>query len=122
MAYASAFELFLECGNDRYSKIFDKQMERLNADRTVKGYTILCEINRTTKANIIQSILGLGHVFRQQRHPELADLADIVNYLETELRFYDMRDYMHKTRGQHPQAWNYVQADNEVMTAEVCTS
>ncbi len=30
MAYASAFELYLECGNDRYSKILDKLMEHLN--------------------------------------------------------------------------------------------
>eukprot|EP00972_Heterocapsa_arctica_P045914 6775535-Heterocapsa_arctica.AAC.1 len=60
-------------------------MGRLNADRIVKDYTILNEINCTTKANVIHSILGLGHVFRQQRHPELAGLPDIVNYLETEL-------------------------------------
>eukprot|EP00972_Heterocapsa_arctica_P070304 10385226-Heterocapsa_arctica.AAC.1 len=61
MAYASAFELYLECGNDRYSEIFDKLMERLNSNRTVQYYTILSEINCRTKANIIQSILGLGH-------------------------------------------------------------
>eukprot|EP00972_Heterocapsa_arctica_P064621 9535287-Heterocapsa_arctica.AAC.1 len=61
MAYASAFELFLEYGNDHYSNIFDKRMERLNEDRTVKYYTIPSEINCTTKANIIQNILGLGH-------------------------------------------------------------
>eukprot|EP00972_Heterocapsa_arctica_P068898 10179502-Heterocapsa_arctica.AAC.1 len=60
-------------------------MDRLNADRPVQNYSILTEINCTMKANIIQSILGLGHVFRQQRHPELTDLPDIVNYLETEL-------------------------------------
>eukprot|EP00972_Heterocapsa_arctica_P038499 5673152-Heterocapsa_arctica.AAC.1 len=60
-------------------------MERMSADRPVLNYSILTEINCTTKANIIQSILGLGHVFRQQRHPELADPPDIVNYLETEL-------------------------------------
>eukprot|EP00972_Heterocapsa_arctica_P059818 8822728-Heterocapsa_arctica.AAC.1 len=61
MAYAIAFELFLEYGNDRYSQIFDKQIERLNTDRTVKDYAILSEINCTTKDNIIQIILGLGH-------------------------------------------------------------
>eukprot|EP00972_Heterocapsa_arctica_P103707 15284094-Heterocapsa_arctica.AAC.1 len=33
MAYANAFELFLEHGNDHYSKIFDKQMGRLNECR-----------------------------------------------------------------------------------------
>eukprot|EP00972_Heterocapsa_arctica_P037960 5586894-Heterocapsa_arctica.AAC.1 len=52
---------------------------------------MLSEINCTTKANIIQSILGLGHVVRQQRHPELTDLPDIVNFLEAELRFFNMR-------------------------------
>eukprot|EP00972_Heterocapsa_arctica_P000533 78228-Heterocapsa_arctica.AAC.1 len=35
MAYASAFELFLGFGNDHCAKVFDKQMERLNADRPV---------------------------------------------------------------------------------------
>eukprot|EP00972_Heterocapsa_arctica_P017179 2539506-Heterocapsa_arctica.AAC.1 len=61
MAYASAFELFLGYGNDHYSKVFDKLTERLNTNRTVQDYTMLGEINCTTKANIIQSILGLGH-------------------------------------------------------------
>eukprot|EP00972_Heterocapsa_arctica_P000369 53532-Heterocapsa_arctica.AAC.1 len=61
MAYASAFELYLEYGNDHYTKIFDKRMERLNTNRAVQYYTILREINCRTKANIIQSILGLGH-------------------------------------------------------------
>eukprot|EP00972_Heterocapsa_arctica_P036357 5350537-Heterocapsa_arctica.AAC.1 len=91
MAYATAFELFLDYGNDRYSKIFDKQMERLNTNKTAQYYIMLSEINCTTKANIIQSILGLGHALRQQRHPELTDLPDNVNFLETELRFFNMR-------------------------------
>eukprot|EP00972_Heterocapsa_arctica_P054770 8072644-Heterocapsa_arctica.AAC.1 len=76
MAYASAFELYLEYGNDHYSQIFDMLMERLNANGPVQ-YSMLSEINCRTKANIIQSILGLGHIFRQQRHPELSDLPDI---------------------------------------------
>eukprot|EP00972_Heterocapsa_arctica_P065085 9607739-Heterocapsa_arctica.AAC.1 len=54
MAYASAFELYLEYGNNHYSKIFDMMMEILNANRTVK-YSMLNEINCRTKANIIQS-------------------------------------------------------------------
>eukprot|EP00972_Heterocapsa_arctica_P045150 6665960-Heterocapsa_arctica.AAC.1 len=97
-------------------------MEDLNANRTKRDYNILNEINRTTKANIVQSILGLGHSFRQQRHPELADLPDIVNCLETELRCFDM-EIIQKNRGQHPQPWNHVEhMDNEIMKAEVCTS
>eukprot|EP00972_Heterocapsa_arctica_P114125 16440880-Heterocapsa_arctica.AAC.1 len=87
-------------------------MERLNANRTVQ-YSMLSEINCRTKANIIQSILGLGHIIRQQRHPELSDLPDIVNFLEPELRFFDMNDYVHKNRGQHPEAWNHLPEDNE---------
>eukprot|EP00972_Heterocapsa_arctica_P110584 16283103-Heterocapsa_arctica.AAC.1 len=80
---------------------------------------MLSEINCRTKANIIQSILGLGHIFRQQRHPELSDLPDIVNYLETELRFSDMNDIVHKTRGQHPQAWNHLPEDTEEIAERV---
>eukprot|EP00972_Heterocapsa_arctica_P023734 3497840-Heterocapsa_arctica.AAC.1 len=75
-AYASAFELLLEYGNDRYSKIFDMMLDILNENRTVQ-YSLLREINCRTMANIIQNILGLGHLFRQQRHPELSDLPDI---------------------------------------------
>eukprot|EP00972_Heterocapsa_arctica_P027789 4087666-Heterocapsa_arctica.AAC.1 len=77
MPYASAFELFLECGNDHISRTFDMLMAMLNADRNLPDHNILREINCTTKANINQSIPGLGHIFRQQRHPELADLPDI---------------------------------------------
>eukprot|EP00972_Heterocapsa_arctica_P066710 9844503-Heterocapsa_arctica.AAC.1 len=77
MAYASASELFLDYGNDHYSQVFDKLMQLLNTSRTVQHYYILSEINRTTKANITQSIFGHGHVFRQQRHSELTDLPDI---------------------------------------------
>eukprot|EP00972_Heterocapsa_arctica_P114457 16442531-Heterocapsa_arctica.AAC.1 len=64
MAYASAFELYLEYGNDLHSNMFDMLMERLNTNRTVPD-SLLSEINCRTKANIIQSILGLGHIFRQ---------------------------------------------------------
>eukprot|EP00972_Heterocapsa_arctica_P112536 16432360-Heterocapsa_arctica.AAC.1 len=81
-------------------------MEELNANQTKRDYTILNEIDRTTKANIVQSILGLGQIFRQQRHLELADLPDIVNFLETELICFDMK-IIHKTRGQRPQPWNH---------------
>eukprot|EP00972_Heterocapsa_arctica_P050185 7380788-Heterocapsa_arctica.AAC.1 len=81
-------------------------MERLNTKRLQQYFTILNEINRITKTNIIQSILGLGHIFRQQRHPELAYLPSIVNCLEVELRNFDMST-IHKTRGEHPQPWNH---------------
>eukprot|EP00972_Heterocapsa_arctica_P077869 11485902-Heterocapsa_arctica.AAC.1 len=81
-------------------------MEKLNTNRVEQDYTILNEINRIIKTNIIQSILGFGHIYRQQRHPELADMPNIVNYLETELRFSDMKT-IRKTRGQHPQPWNH---------------
>eukprot|EP00972_Heterocapsa_arctica_P082424 12146615-Heterocapsa_arctica.AAC.1 len=59
--YASAFEFFLEYGIDHISKVFNRLMEKLNASRVKQDYTILNGNNRITKANIIQSILGLGH-------------------------------------------------------------
>eukprot|EP00972_Heterocapsa_arctica_P088921 13113595-Heterocapsa_arctica.AAC.1 len=49
-------------------------------------------------------------------------MPNIVNYLETELTFFDMKT-IHKTSGQQPQPWNHVEhMDGEIMTAEVCTS
>eukprot|EP00972_Heterocapsa_arctica_P114867 16444764-Heterocapsa_arctica.AAC.1 len=33
-----------------------------------------------------------------------------------------MKDYVHKARGQHPQAWNHGISDNEAMATEVCAS
>eukprot|EP00972_Heterocapsa_arctica_P094300 13905171-Heterocapsa_arctica.AAC.1 len=76
-AYASAFEFYLEYGTDHISTYFNKLMERPNTNRVKQYYTILNEINRITKTNIFQSILGLGHICRQQRHPELADMPNI---------------------------------------------
>eukprot|EP00972_Heterocapsa_arctica_P059646 8795921-Heterocapsa_arctica.AAC.1 len=122
LGYASAFELFLEYGIEHLSEVFNKMMVKLNANRVKQDYTILNEINRITKANIIQRILGLGHIFRQQRHPELADMPNIVNCLEAELRFHDMK-IIHKTRGQHPQPWNHVEhMDSEIMMVDACTT
>eukprot|EP00972_Heterocapsa_arctica_P078525 11580327-Heterocapsa_arctica.AAC.1 len=111
MAYASTFELFLEFGNDHCSEVFDKMMDMLNADRHFPDYNIRREINSTTKANIIQSILGLGQIFRQQRHPELADLPDIVNFLETELRHFNMRLCPQSPRAASSglESWNFGQ-------------
>eukprot|EP00972_Heterocapsa_arctica_P031036 4566349-Heterocapsa_arctica.AAC.1 len=53
-AYASAFELVLEYGIDHISEVFNKMLEKLNANRAKQDYTILDEINHITKANIIQ--------------------------------------------------------------------
>eukprot|EP00972_Heterocapsa_arctica_P047143 6954834-Heterocapsa_arctica.AAC.1 len=76
MAYVSALELFMEYGNDHLATIFDRLLERFNKHRTVQ-YSLLSEINCRTQANIIQSILGLGHISRQQQHSELLDMPDI---------------------------------------------
>eukprot|EP00972_Heterocapsa_arctica_P025935 3818118-Heterocapsa_arctica.AAC.1 len=76
MAYASAFELFLEYGNDHLATIFDSLQERLHNNRT-RIETLLNDINTRTKANIIQSILGLVQICRQQQHPELLYMPDI---------------------------------------------
>eukprot|EP00972_Heterocapsa_arctica_P014898 2193271-Heterocapsa_arctica.AAC.1 len=54
MAYASAFELILEYGNDHLANIFDRLQKRLNKNRTVPIDTLLNDINTRTKANIIQ--------------------------------------------------------------------
>eukprot|EP00972_Heterocapsa_arctica_P115508 16448083-Heterocapsa_arctica.AAC.1 len=77
LAYASACELFLEYGNDHLANIFDRLQERLNNNRTIPIYILLNEINTRTKANVIQSILGLGQICRQQQHPELLEMPDI---------------------------------------------
>eukprot|EP00972_Heterocapsa_arctica_P018649 2757342-Heterocapsa_arctica.AAC.1 len=117
-AYASAFEFFLEYGIYHISKVFNKLIERLNTRRIEQYHTILNEINNITKTNLIQSILRLGHIHRQQRHPELAYMPHIVNFLEVELICFDMKT-IHKTRWQRPQPWNHVEhMDSEIMATE----
>ncbi len=81
--------------------VFDKLMVKLNEIRIKENYTIVNEISQRTKAGIVLSILGLGHIFKQQGFVELSDLPHIINFQETELRINDMR-MTHKIRGQHP--------------------
>eukprot|EP00972_Heterocapsa_arctica_P043225 6375443-Heterocapsa_arctica.AAC.1 len=93
---------FLEYGNDHLAKIFDRLQKRLNNNIIVPIDTLLNDINTRTKANIIHTILGLGQICRQQQHSELADMPDIVHFLEQELRELNTDDFTHRTRGQHP--------------------
>eukprot|EP00972_Heterocapsa_arctica_P039650 5843431-Heterocapsa_arctica.AAC.1 len=67
MAYASTFELSLEFGNDHFAKTFDRIEEHLDKRRGTT-YMLLNGINTRTTATIVQSILGLGLIFRQQGH------------------------------------------------------
>eukprot|EP00972_Heterocapsa_arctica_P045788 6757802-Heterocapsa_arctica.AAC.1 len=53
MAYPVAFEFFLEYGNERFAKVFDRIQERLNKSRA-RIETLLNDINTRTKANILQ--------------------------------------------------------------------
>ncbi len=99
--------------------VFDEIMERLNEVRARQDYSIIDDINQNTKANIVQSMLGLGQIFREQAFTELLDLPTIVNFLETELRYMDMR-IEHKQRGQHPMV--YQMEDREVMTTNILTN
>ena len=112
------FEFFLEFGTEHTAMVFDKLMIKLNEIRIREDFTIINEINMRTKANIVLSILGLGHIFRQQGFHELRDIPFIVNLLETELRFHDMR-MAHKTRGQHPAelsgSYQAMNDDTEIM-------
>eukprot|EP00972_Heterocapsa_arctica_P111471 16411045-Heterocapsa_arctica.AAC.1 len=68
----------------------------------------------------MQSILGLGQIYREQAFTELLDLSHIVNYLETELRYHDMQ-MNHKQRGQHPMNYHTME-DYEVMTTNIQTN
>eukprot|EP00972_Heterocapsa_arctica_P023279 3429903-Heterocapsa_arctica.AAC.1 len=49
-------------------------------------------------------------------------MPDIINFLEAELRDFNMGDYTHKLRGQHPEARNGQFADTEIMTERGITS
>eukprot|EP00972_Heterocapsa_arctica_P062981 9291176-Heterocapsa_arctica.AAC.1 len=69
MAYARTFELFLEYGNNHFAKTFDMIEEHLDKGRGTKEM-LLNKISTRTKAAIVQSILGLGLIFRQQGHVE----------------------------------------------------
>eukprot|EP00972_Heterocapsa_arctica_P037123 5464729-Heterocapsa_arctica.AAC.1 len=67
MAYASTFELFLEIGNHHCATISDNIEEYLDDRRgTTEG--LLNQINTRTKAAIVNSILGLGLIYRQRGH------------------------------------------------------
>eukprot|EP00972_Heterocapsa_arctica_P114372 16442116-Heterocapsa_arctica.AAC.1 len=124
-AYPSTIELYIEYGTDHIAMVFDRLMGKLNENRSRQDYTIISEINQRTKANIIQSILGLGHIYRQHGFIELLNLPQIVNDLETELRYHDMR-MMHKTRGQHPAGPSgsnqWEDEDNEIMMVQIPTN
>ncbi len=100
-AKPSTFEFYIEFGTVHTAMVFDKLMVKLNEIRIKEDFTIINEISQRTKAGIVLSILGLGHIFKQQGFWELKDLPHIINFLETELRFNDMR-MTHKIRGQHP--------------------
>ena len=121
-AEPSTFEFFIEFGTEHTAMGFDKLMVKLNEIRAREDYTIINEINMRTKASIVQSILGLGHIYRQQGFIELRNLPHIVNLLETELRFHHLR-MTHKTRGQHPAGPagtnQWADEDTEIMMAQV---
>eukprot|EP00972_Heterocapsa_arctica_P054693 8059816-Heterocapsa_arctica.AAC.1 len=68
LGQANTFEFFIECSTTHYAMVFDRIMERLNGSRGRQDYTIIDEINQTTKANIMQSILGLGQIYRLSRN------------------------------------------------------
>eukprot|EP00972_Heterocapsa_arctica_P105162 15495983-Heterocapsa_arctica.AAC.1 len=63
---------------------------------------LLDQLSIRTKAAIIESILGLGHIFKQQGYKELKDMPDIIHEMETDLRNYNTENYKHKIRGQQP--------------------
>jgi hypothetical protein len=125
---ANTIEFFIEYSTTHYAMVFDRIMERLNEDRVRtaiatgihrEDYSIIDDINKNTKANIMQSLLGLGQIFREQAFTELMDLPHIINYLETELRYHDML-MNHKQRGQHPLNYQYME-DYEVLTTHIQT-
>jgi hypothetical protein len=126
---ANTIEFFIEYSTTHYAMVFDRIMERLYEGRIraaiatgihKEDHSIIDDINKFTKANIMQSILGLGHIFREQAFTELMDLPHIVNFLETELRYLDMQ-MNHKQRGQHP--LNYQQMeDYQVLTTNTRTN
>eukprot|EP00972_Heterocapsa_arctica_P092755 13679221-Heterocapsa_arctica.AAC.1 len=59
---------------------------------------LLDQLSVRTKAAIIQSILGLGYIFKELGDKELKDMPDIINDMETDLRNYSTDNYKHKIR------------------------
>ncbi len=104
----------LEQGNTHLARTFDHWLN--NIERRTYPESSLRDLNFITKANIILSILGLGHIFRQQRHQELRDLPAMVNFLETELRKPPVSDVSHKPRGQRLNATLFLPTDTEYMS------
>ena len=71
----------MELDNAYIARIFETWLKHIKSRTYPEG--ILRNLPVNTKANIILSILGLGLIFRQHRHPELEDMPELVNYLET---------------------------------------
>eukprot|EP00972_Heterocapsa_arctica_P066247 9772586-Heterocapsa_arctica.AAC.1 len=74
---ANAFEFFIEHSTTHFAMVFDKIMERLNDVRVRQDHSIIDDINKISKANIMQSVLGLGQIYREQVFTELLDLPNI---------------------------------------------
>eukprot|EP00972_Heterocapsa_arctica_P096400 14221601-Heterocapsa_arctica.AAC.1 len=65
VAHAVALRLFLECGDEQNARLFDHlkgQMDKKKGTREKR----LGTIKTRTKAAIIESILGLGYIFKQK--------------------------------------------------------
>eukprot|EP00972_Heterocapsa_arctica_P114135 16440912-Heterocapsa_arctica.AAC.1 len=105
VAHGTALRLFLECGNDRYAMYFDQIRGHLDEKRGAKEM-LLDSITDITNTAIVESILGLGYVFKHKGFMELKDMPDIINGMESELRNFNTENFKHKIRGQHPDRWN----------------
>eukprot|EP00972_Heterocapsa_arctica_P104756 15437777-Heterocapsa_arctica.AAC.1 len=94
-------DIIPECGNDHYASYFYQIKRQMDDNRGMKE-VILDIISVRTKAAIIESILGLGYIYKNNGYEELKDMPDIINEMETDLRDFKPENFKHKNRGQHP--------------------
>eukprot|EP00972_Heterocapsa_arctica_P101714 14986246-Heterocapsa_arctica.AAC.1 len=65
VAHGTALRFDLECGNNHYARHFDQIRKQMDDKRGTKE-ELLDRLTIRTKAAIIESILGLGYIFKQQ--------------------------------------------------------
>eukprot|EP00972_Heterocapsa_arctica_P009265 1365789-Heterocapsa_arctica.AAC.1 len=64
VVHGTVLRLYLECGNQLYAWYFDQIRKRMDDKRGTKE-ELLDQLSIRTKAAIIESILGLGYIFKE---------------------------------------------------------
>eukprot|EP00972_Heterocapsa_arctica_P032058 4723745-Heterocapsa_arctica.AAC.1 len=64
VVHGTALRLYLECGNELYARYFDQIRKQMDDERGTKE-ELLDQLSVRTKTAVIESILGLGCIFKE---------------------------------------------------------